>query len=430
MKKLLTLILIIGICIAAHAQSVGSRVSFLGTDGKTYTGTVNEVQGNRYKIKYDGYDFEAWATAEQLTILNTAAATAGGVGSKVAFTAVDGKKYTGIVKAIQGNQYKVAYDGMNFEAWLTADQFSFVGTNTVTAQQAPKTQQYTPSQNGSLQDLENIFEFGRSKGWASLVHENKFKQYTNGLTAQDVKNLVGFFNQAKTASAKFFALKSWLCGDYISELQTFMDEMNTVSETVQQEKCLVNTHRSIVQQWQQSCSVAVVQTYLGDLCPRYVWGLKQIQDYNIVDRDSKSATSQQQKFLLEKYGGIVSARGDNSGKQIPINDPLNDYVGKILGLHFSTQQVTTSIPEVFTKVRSEIDKGLDVPLLIGFVGTDARHFILTMKYRLVQGQYQYLIYDPWDGLCDYVNESSIQQGSMSPLFPNNRISVDYYYTAD
>jgi hypothetical protein len=250
------------------------------------------------------------------------------------------------------------------------------------------------------------------------------------LAAQDIKNLVGFFNQAKTASAKFFALKSWLSGDYIPELQTFMDEMNTVTETVQLERCLVNTHRSIIQQWQQTCSVAVVQTYLGDLCPRYVWGLKQIQDYNVLDHDSKSATAQQQRWLLEKYGGTVSVRGDYSGKQIPINDPLNDYVGKILGLHFSTQQVTTSIPEVFTKLRSEMDKGLDVPLLIGFVGTEARHFILVMKYRYVQGEFQYQIYDPWDGLCDYVSESTIQQGSMSPLFPNNRISVDYYYTAD
>jgi hypothetical protein len=429
MKQLFTFILFATICISGKGQGIGSKVSFLGTDGKTYTGTVNEIQGNRYKIKYDGYDFEAWATAEQLTVLNTVSTTAGSIGSKVSFTAVDGKKYSGTVKAIQGNQYKIAYDGMNFEAWLTAGQFSFVETNTTVLQQAPKTQ-YTPAQNGSLQDLRNIFDFGRAKGWASLVHENKFQLFTQNLAAQDIKNLVGFFNQAKTASAKFFALKSWLTGDYIPELQTFMDEMNTVSEIVQQEKCLVNTHLSIIQQWQQTCSVAVVQTYLGDLCPRYVWGLKKIQDYNVLDHDSKSATAQQQRWLLEKYGGTVSVRGDNTGKQIPINDPLNDYVGKILGLHFSTQQVTTSIPEVFTKVRSEVDKGLDVPLLIGFVGTDARHFILVMKYRYVQGQFQYLIYDPWDGLCDYVNENTIQQGSMSPLFPNNRISVDYYYTAD
>ncbi len=429
MKRLFISLFFAGIFNTGQAQTIGSKVSFLGTDGKTYTGTVKEIQGNRYKIKYDNYDFEAWTTAAQLTILNNESNTTGGIGSRVAFTAVDGKKYTGSVKAIQGNQYKIDYDGMNFEAWLTAGQFIFTDAKTASVQQPAKTQ-YNIAQNATLQDLKNIFEFGRSKGWASVVHENKFRQFTNGLSAENIKNMVGFVNQAKTASAKFFVLKSWLTGDYIAELQTFIDQLNTVTETVQQEKCLVTSHHSIIQQWQQSCSVAVVQTYLGDLCPRYVWGLKQVQDYDILDHDSKSATAQQQKWLLEKYGGVVSVRGDNSGKQIPINDPLNELVGKILGLHFSTQQVTTSIPSVFATVRSELDKGLDVPLLIGFVGTESRHFILVMKYRYVQGEFQYQVYDPWDGLCDYVNESTIQQGSLSPLFPGMKISIDYYYTAD
>ena len=431
MKKVFIFIILIGFCISSQAQSVGSKVRFLGTDGKTYTGIINYIQGNKYRIKYDNYNFEAWVTADQLTVLNNATAdNIEGVGSKVSFTANDGKKYTGVVKAIQSNQYKISYDGMNFEAWLTHDQFSFTRTNNTQQDQQPGKPQYSAAQNVTLQDLKNIFEFGRAKGWASLVHENKFQQFTNGLPSQDIKNMVGFINQAKTASAKFFVLKSWLTGDYIAELQTFIDQLNAVTEAVQQEKCLVNSHHSIIQQWQQSCSVTVVQTYLGDLCPRYVWGLKQVQNYDVLDHDSKSATAQQQKWLLEKYGGMVSVRGDNSGKQIPINDPLNELVGKILGLHFSTQQVTTSIPNVFTTVRSELDKGLDVPLLIGFADTEVRHFILVMKYRYVEGQFQYLIYDPWDGLCDYVSENTIQQGSLSPLFPGIKISIDYYYTAD
>lgn len=46
------------------------------------------------------------------------------VGSKVTFKAVDGRTYTGVIKEIKNNQYRIAYDGVDFEAWLNRDQFS------------------------------------------------------------------------------------------------------------------------------------------------------------------------------------------------------------------------------------------------------------------------------------------------------------------
>lgn len=101
-----------------------------------------------------------------------------------------------------------------------------------------------------------------------------------------------------------------------------------------------------------------------------------------------------------------------------------------MNVHFSAQQVTEPLPAVFAKVRSQLDKGMDTPLLIGFVGSQARHFILVMNYRYVQGGYQYQIYDPWDGVCNYVRESNILQGSTAPLLTSWKINVDYYYTAD
>jgi hypothetical protein len=38
------------------------------TDGRKYTAVITEKQGNNYKIKYDGYDFTAWITREQFTM--------------------------------------------------------------------------------------------------------------------------------------------------------------------------------------------------------------------------------------------------------------------------------------------------------------------------------------------------------------------------
>lgn len=55
-----------------------------------------------------------------------------GVGSKVTFAASDGKTYTGTVKEIQGDQYKIKYDAFDFETWLGRNQFTFIGATTTT----------------------------------------------------------------------------------------------------------------------------------------------------------------------------------------------------------------------------------------------------------------------------------------------------------
>jgi len=348
------------------AQNIGTRVSMVDATGKTYTGTVTEASDNQYKIKYDGFNFQAWLASNQFTIINTANA---------------------------GNQV------------------STINQNT----------------SADLQAFKNIFEFGNQKGWASPVYVNKFNIFLNKLTIDDVKKLVVFFQQAITSSARFFALKSLLTGDSYAVVQKFIGQLNQYPESYQQEHCLVTNERSIIQQWEFSCSVTTLQTYLADLSPRYSWEVKQIPDFDAAANNPNNPMAEQQKLLLEKYGGVASARGDYSGKPIGITDALNELVGHILGVSFYAQQVTEPLPGVLQKIRNTLDKGIDEPLLIGFVGTQARHFILTMRYRYTASGYQYLIYDPWDGKCDYVNESSILQGSLSPLLTQWRISIDYYY---
>jgi hypothetical protein len=51
------------------AQQVGSKVNLVGTDGKKYTGTITAIQGDKFKVKYDGYDFEPVAYRRQFTVM-------------------------------------------------------------------------------------------------------------------------------------------------------------------------------------------------------------------------------------------------------------------------------------------------------------------------------------------------------------------------
>ncbi len=348
------------------------------------------------------------------------------VGDKVTIVAVDKKTYNGTITAVVNGQYKVHYDGYDFDALLTREQFQLVERAVQKGIPEPKGTKIA-STNNSANDVKSIFDFGKKQGWASVVQENKFSQYMASLSATDKQNLLIFINQAKTNSARFFVLKSLLAGDNFTILQKFIDQTNPFPETYQQERCLATTRQSIIQQWELSCSVTAVQTYLADLCPRYAWEVKQINNYNIVANDPNNPMAQQQKMLLEHYGGIATARGDHTGKAIGINDALNEYVGLILGVRFYANPVTEELPELLSKIRAQIDKGLNVPLLINFVGTDANHFLLAMKYRSTARGFQYLIYDPWDGVCDYVTEASLQQNSLSPLLTKWKVKIIYYY---
>lgn len=420
---------------AVFAQTIGTKVSFTAIDGKSYTGVVKEIRGNQFKIKYDGFNFESWLLNNQFSFVNTSGnftngqslATGNLVGSKVSVIATDGKNYTGIIKEINGDKYKIKYDGHDFEAWLLATQFTRQNNieSGITVQ--PEQTRWTTNTTASSQDINSIFNFGKTNGWASEIQKSALNTYYTALSGQDKNKLVLFINQAKTSSAKFFVLKSLLAGDNFTTLQKFINQLNQFPESYQQERCLVTTRKSIIQQWQYSCSVTTVQTYLGNLCPRYAWEVKQINNYDLIANDPNHPMAEQQKMLLEKYGGAASLRGDYSGKSIGINGPLNDLVGKILGVTFYAQQITEPLPAVLAKVRSQLDRGIDVPLLIGFEGTEGKHFVLVMKYKYEGSGYQYLIYDPWDGVTDYVSQANLEAGSMAPLNNSWKISVDYYY---
>jgi len=421
------------LCTDSFSQSIGDRVSIPSVDGKNYTGVVKNITKNMYQIKYDEFDALRWLTANQFNLINEDSEEINVIEESVSFTGTDGKTYTGIIKEVQRNKYRIKYDGYDFESWLDREQFTIelnnsIATNTYTTNNSNQAVvANSNTENNAAGALKNIYNFGGNKGWGSSRIELKYAEFTKTFSDKDLKALLTFLQKATTSSAQFFALKSLLTGDSYETVEDFITQLNQHDETYQQENCLVTNMRSIIQQWQFSCSVTVVQTYLADLCPRYAWEVKKVANFDKIANDPSSPMAIQQKQLLEKYGGVATARGDVSGTPIGINNPLNELVGALLGVTFYAQEVIEPLPVVFGKIRDQLDKGINTALLIGFSGTTARHFILAMRYQKTNSGYQYLIYDPWDGKCDYVSETSIEQGSLHPMLAGSTISLDYYY---
>lgn len=104
------------------AQTIGSKVSIVAVDGKTYSGIIKEVQGNKYKVKYEGYDFESWLTSNQFTVTdanvptqipqqNNAKKNNNGIyktGDKVEVNSSD-NWYSAVILAQRGNGFLIHY---------------------------------------------------------------------------------------------------------------------------------------------------------------------------------------------------------------------------------------------------------------------------------------------------------------------------------
>lgn len=69
MKYIIIFLLLYIFNTSAIAQKIGSKVSLVAIYGKTYTGTVTEIQAEKYKIKYDGVDFDAWLLSSQFKVI-------------------------------------------------------------------------------------------------------------------------------------------------------------------------------------------------------------------------------------------------------------------------------------------------------------------------------------------------------------------------
>ena len=68
MKSLIILIVTTAFSIAAVCQSVGTKVTLVGTDGKNYTGSITKIQGGKYLVKYDGFNYTSWLSKNQFSV--------------------------------------------------------------------------------------------------------------------------------------------------------------------------------------------------------------------------------------------------------------------------------------------------------------------------------------------------------------------------
>jgi hypothetical protein len=107
----------------AQTFQTSETVDVLAVDGKVYKATVVAIEGDKYKVSYEGYPSTSavWLTAPQLQ-------KPAMVGSAVEMYGVDGKWYKATVRVIKGEEYRLHFEGYDAtnDRWLKREQFRTV----------------------------------------------------------------------------------------------------------------------------------------------------------------------------------------------------------------------------------------------------------------------------------------------------------------
>ena len=128
--KILLIFLFSFVTTFACGQSIGTKVKMTATDGKEYTGVIKAINVDKFNVKYDGVDFEAWLLGTQFTVVTNNSVenpvtqnTGYKVGDKI--TAKDNVNLwlPAEILEIANGKYKVHYTGYSdlWDAWITGD---------------------------------------------------------------------------------------------------------------------------------------------------------------------------------------------------------------------------------------------------------------------------------------------------------------------
>ncbi len=116
-------------------QAIGTKVKMKAADGKEYSGVIKGIEGDKYRVKYDGTEFDALLLSTQFTVItgnsgaNTGAQNTGTqnngykVGDKITAKDRVNNWLPAEIMEIGNGQYKVHYTGYTdyYDGFIPAD---------------------------------------------------------------------------------------------------------------------------------------------------------------------------------------------------------------------------------------------------------------------------------------------------------------------
>lgn len=274
--------------------------------------------------------------------------------------------------------------------------------------------------NGLRQAISSVFQGGLSQ---DLVGANQVQSLNKWLTGLNEGQLATLRDQLNTASQpveQVFALKALVAGESWENVQQYAAEMRGLPESEIIRRSTMRDDADVIQQWQDACGPATLQTLAGEADPRFAWELNKASDLASIDpAGAARQVAEQQKQWLEQYGGVAVERGRSGGMGMALGQILNDTMSSITKASYQTVEVT-NFDRSLDDVSGLLKAGYDVPLRVEWsppgAGPGYGHFILAMNVRGATGNREFQIHDPWTGKTAWIHEANIRNNSFTPIF--------------
>ena len=282
------------------------------------------------------------------------------------------------------------------------------------------------------QEIAGVLAVGQGTDLVGPIQVQRLQGYLAQMQPGQLESLKSLLNAAQTRVEQVFILKAFAANEPWPNLVQYAAEMRGRPEAEIVSRSTMRDERDLVQQWQDSCGPAMLQTAAGELDPRFAWELNKTLDLAALDPlGANAALAEQQKQWLETYGGRAVQRGQSGGTGIAIGQMLNDTLAPITGARYDTVPADDK-RWALDQVANIVQGGLDVPIRLSWSqpgsGQDQGHFVLVMAVRGGAGGREFQIHDTWTGKTDWVSDAAILGDRMPPMF-NDYARLTHIYPA-
>jgi hypothetical protein len=286
--------------------------------------------------------------------------------------------------------------------------------------------QAPPVMGGAL-NYNTILADGVSRQLVYPLQQQLLGPHLDALTPAAHTALDANLQAAGSETEQIFILKALAAGEAWSRVEPYAVTIRGLSDATLIGASTMPGAMDLVQQWQDSCGPAIVETAGGEYDPLYAYQLHALYQVSAIDPFgvNKNLAGQQKKWL-EAFGGIAVPRNQTGGKAIAIDDLLNQQLTAITHATYAATDVSVDMKEALDSMAFYLQAGYAVPIRVVFVAENLGHFMVALAVRGDADQRAFLIHDSVTGKTVWVNQSDITAQNFTMFF-QEQVALSHYY---
>lgn len=282
----------------------------------------------------------------------------------------------------------------------------------------PETEAKPVTNDGTI-DPQALLDAAIGDDLAGSNHKRVFDAVYGRMSDADKGQFNQLLAQAGSTTEKVMIVKAVACGETLANVATYAGEIRGKDEQAIIDGSTMRSEDTLIQQYQQTCGMAMAEVAISEYDPRYAWEMHKLGDLHAVDPNG--GTAQQQLQWLHEYGGTETARGVEGGKEVGILGILNDKIGSFVSCTYVCL-LTPDVDAALASIAAQLQQGFPTPIRVAFAH-DYGHFMLIEGVR--NGS-EFRVYDPYYGKVRWMTAAQFKSGDLVPDNGNKAYLTHWY----